>query len=345
MERRVIVIFAILLCYLTIYSQTEAYKYKLHYSVPESPGFSVLGVNPNQVMKGSASQEVVLSSANNFLEGNNLDKGIAADFNPYFSLGGRTKGIAEYDKKLLLRILANTQLSFATIEDPLSQDNLLMGIGMRATIYDKKDLLQDTELRKKIDQKLLNLSRIPEPKAGVIDFVEGSIQTSQDTSLKDIYRLTKEKLRKTEGGSISIGWADAIRALGSSSDRDSFLLIRRQFWISGQYDFKKGINLMTLIMYRQNDGFFNKTEQKIDDLKNELKVGLGLRYNSGKVNFGGELIYNSVTEKIDRGINLEIEIGQSISFYVSYNRESELSSDNSKLKLRPGLRWNLSPKN
>lgn len=315
----------------------EAFKYKLDYNVPESPGLSVLDANPTKVMRGSAAQELIVSVANSFISSEKLRPGIAADFNPYFLLGGRLESVQEYREKDFKRILANTQLSLATSADEDQEDDLLLGTGIRITLFDKKDLLFNEEFGKKIDDALLQ---------GIADDTivigEAVDEVVENKSLATIYEEERAALKKEAGNALSVGFAHGARAQSAFVKADSISAYKTQAWLSFQRDFLRteqqngGLSLTFLAMYR-NNAF--EIEGDVD----EFIAGSGLRYTGQKVNAFGEFIYSTEHGKLDYNANLEVNVIKQLILSLTVGKETEvLDSDQERFSVKPGLRWNLS---
>ena len=184
-----------------VYSQNdEAFKYKLDYNIPESPAFSVLDANPTTVLRGNAAQEVVINLATNFISGNEVSPGLALDFNPVFAFGGRLKSINDYRNNYLKRLLANTQLSLATIASDNFPEDVLISGGLRMTLFDTKDVLFDDKLTGAIDNALT--ANITVPAMGQPANTGTVIKNSM---LVDAYKSAKIKYKETSGGSL-VNW-------------------------------------------------------------------------------------------------------------------------------------------
>ncbi|RMA56785.1 hypothetical protein [Ulvibacter antarcticus] len=309
--------------------ENAAHKYKLDYNIPESPAFAILDANPTVVTRGGAAQELVVNLANSFISSQEVDMGFAVDFNPYFVLGGRLENIKQYRENGIKRLLANTQFSFASTTVEAFPDDLVMSAGARITLFDSKDLLKNKELGKAIDDALMP-DDDPDP------FGQASDEVVENPKLKKAYEKIKEEMRDKIGGAVSIGVATAGRFKNSDFKSDSLQGYRNQAWVSAEYSFGKGINMLALIMYRNN-----VLEKKTDI--NELKWGMGLRYLSAHVNIGGEVIYSSEKSDLDLGVNIEILIMKNLILYASIGNRSEIGEiEDNKIRVTPGLKWNLS---
>ena len=311
----------------------KGYQYKLDYDIPESPAFSILDANPTNVMRGSAAKEFVVNLASNFVSKKSQTTGAAVDFNPYFVFGGRLRNINDYHKSYLKKLLANTQLSMASIAtDDFPNDNL-MSAGVRITLFDDFDLLKDKKLGSDISEALIPTDD-PSLPGGTRDETEPLI--IENEKLKYAYEMAKERLKKKKGGSMSLGAAIAKRAKSGIIHSDSLVNFRNQIWLSSQYSFGQGTNLMGMVMYRN-------TQLPTEKMK-EFVAGIGLRHLGDKVNIGGEILYSSEKKNLEIGANLETKLLDNVLFILSVSNGSSdmLMLENNRLMIKPTLKYNLS---
>src|SRR5690242_2725971 len=118
-------------------SATEPlYKFATDFDVPESPGFATLGVTPSKVLRGSIAKPVVTSLLGQITGGGRLKGGVAIDVAPYFLYGGKVNNVEAYRSNPIRRALANTQLSFATVQDQKDTASMLFGAGLGMVFLD-----------------------------------------------------------------------------------------------------------------------------------------------------------------------------------------------------------------
>lgn len=338
MDRHKLAIVLILLSFFTILTQgqssndsIEVYRLKLDYNVPESPAFSILDANPTTVMRANAAQEVVINLASNFISGNNVDPGLAVDFNPYFVFGGRFENIKEYrERSNLKRILANTQLSLATISSNEFPEDLFLSGGIRVTLFDSKDLLFDDTLLQDIRD---NLGK------GDDDAITPDMDFDpigrENEGLKQAYVNARERYTNSKGGSISLGYALASRAINNSFKTDSIVNYRQQAWVAGQYDFGKSkMSINSMLMYRLENG--NNTDE------NGLIAGIALRHYGDKIIITGEIIYDGLADEIGLGGYIEAYVLPNISIYASLGKDNSKLGPSNSYTFKPGVKWNLS---
>jgi len=310
----------------------SAYQYKLDYNVPESPAFAILDANPTTVLRASTPQEIIAHLSSNFLTGNEVNPGLALDFNPYFTFGGRLQNINEYRKNGWKRFMANLQLSVATINSVQFPEDLLFSGGIRATLFDSKDVLFDKELGNDIDQALLpNDSDDPGP---LNDNDQGTIV--DNPALKQAYINAKRRYMEKSGGSLALGYAIAGRAIDNTFKTDSIVTYRHQAWLVGQYDLgKSGMSMNAMVMYRyeqiptstDNDGFIS---------------GIALRKYGRKLILSAEIYHDSIKESIDFGGYAEAYLIPSITLYASLKKETNSITGDEEVIFKPGIKWNFS---
>ncbi|MHA7056174.1 hypothetical protein ACWGOQ_0003070 [Aquimarina sp. M1] len=331
-------IFIFLLMFIGYSQDTEqpgdnqyAYSFKLDYNVPESPAFAVLDANPTTIMRASTPQEIITHLASNFLSGNEVSPGLALDFNPYFTFGGRLKSVKEYRNSYGKRFLANLQLSFATINSVNFPDDLLFSGGIRATLFDSKDIIFDEQLGKDIDSALLPDDDEPGP---MNDNDQGTIV--DNPALKQAYINAKTRYINKPGGSLALGYAIAGRARDNSFKTDSIVTYRHQAWLVGQYDLgRSSMSINAMVMYR-----YDQTPQTTDN--DGLVSGIALRKYGKKLIISAEIYHDSMKESIDFGGYAEAYLIPSITLFVSLKKETNNITGDEEVLLKPGIKWNFS---
>lgn len=305
------------------------YEFKLDYNVPESPAFSVLDANPTKVMRSNAGQELVVNVASSFISGSGISPGLAVDVNPYFVLGGRLDNVKEYRENYGKRLLANIQLSFATIDSKVFPNDMLFSSGIKINLFDTKDMVFDKQLGVDIDKALA--VDIPDPIPGQ-PILEPKIL--ENALLETAYENAKKRYMEAKGGSMSLGYAIAGRAKDNKFITDSIATYRHQAWLVGQYDFGVSqFSLNGMVMYRYEQGNMLASEDGII-------TGIALRHYGKKLILSGEIIYEGLKEEIQFGGYIEVYLMKNISIYASLSQDE--STTDSGIIFKPGIKWNLS---
>jgi hypothetical protein len=116
-------------------------------TVPESPAFTVLGVNPETVTRPTTAREFATSILNGVDQRGNFQSGVALDFAPYLTFFGQQTSLFSYRHSLMERFLARTQFSFATTKGVTDSDkSARLALGLRLTLWDTGDPRLDNAL-------------------------------------------------------------------------------------------------------------------------------------------------------------------------------------------------------
>ena len=119
---------------------TTADALNLDLSVPESPAFTVLGLNPQTVVRPATPQQFATSLINGLDQNGNFQNGLAIDTAPYMLFNGENVTIRDYMEQTLTRLLARTQFSFAATKGA-SKDDLTtrLAMGLNLSLWDRGD--------------------------------------------------------------------------------------------------------------------------------------------------------------------------------------------------------------
>lgn len=127
------------------------------------------------------------------------------------------------------------------------------------------------------------------------------------------------------------------RIQGATLRSDSISIIRNQVWLSGQYSFGKGFDVLGMVMQRFEVG---------EGAMNHTSLGLATRYSRQNFNFSGELIYqiSGSNRILDGGFNAGFRVLPRVMYVFHLATRDDPDNDNAKKKLvvRSGLRWNFS---
>jgi len=307
-------------------SREPAYKYILDYDVPESPALVALGVTPAKVLRGSAAKPVVLNLLNQVGFAKRVQNGVAVDFSPYFTFGGRLRSIEEYRTDGWKRLAANSQLSIATIQSEEETNALLFGLGLRTTLFDSHDLLQDKELGEDIDEILLGSIEAPTPaETGDVDEIEVDVTPA--------YEKARNRLLKKTGSALAVGYGASGRLKSSIANTDSIDNVKHTAWLSFKYSFGGGTDFLSIYQ-----------GQYATPSHPEHRFGIAIRKNGTTLNVAGEIVYTSRTKRFEIGANLEVRLLNRIGAVVSLSSEQPSTTNHSliKMKLNTIIRWNLS---
>lgn len=128
----------------------NAKSFRLDLNTPTAPGFAVIGASPKEIVDPGNLQEFAVHTAS-FVENGNLKPGLAMNVQPFW-LYNSDITLSEYVGRDLAgnevdglgsvgRILARTQLSFASVEgkSPASSKGARFGLGFHTELLDGPD--------------------------------------------------------------------------------------------------------------------------------------------------------------------------------------------------------------
>jgi hypothetical protein len=116
--------------------------YYVDFSVPDITAFSILDVNPNNVVRPGNVKEFAAGVINYISENGNLKPGLAIELAPYRLLARSKKQVPTWQRN---KSLKNLQLSIATAQG--DSTNLLVAWGVNWTPIDKTDPVEDKGLQ------------------------------------------------------------------------------------------------------------------------------------------------------------------------------------------------------
>jgi len=121
----------------------SSYKVKdvdIDLSVPESPAFTALGLNPEEIVRPATPREFATSLLNGVDRKGNLQTGVAFDTVPYLVFWGSEVTLANYRKSAMTRVLSRTSFSVATTKGGGEEDkSVKLAFGVHATLFDTED--------------------------------------------------------------------------------------------------------------------------------------------------------------------------------------------------------------
>ncbi|HEX9940212.1 MAG TPA: hypothetical protein VGB15_23965 [Longimicrobium sp.] len=304
----------------------EAYKLVLDYDVPESPGFVALDVAPEKVLTGSASKPVAINILNQIARSGKAQAGLALDFSPYFVAGGRFQNINEYRSNRLKRLLANTSVSFATVQDPTDSASLRFGAGVRMTIFDDHDPLQNREVTAAVERLLT-------PQGPLGDRTDGPVitQSVKIEGLAEAYQAAIDAVRKKPGRALAVGWGVAGTLRNAVLSADSVHRTTHSFWAGYRETFPGSVEFLGAVLAGGAAGG-----------DREFRVGGALRMTSESLRLTGEVVYESLTGSIHPGGVAEFRVLPQLAAVASLGSEPSQDGEVGKLRFRTMLRWNMS---
>jgi hypothetical protein len=114
--------------------------------VPASPAFSYLGASASKVQRPATPRDFGAQLVNGIGIDGRVKQGFAVEVAPYLYLPDVSISLTRYQASFLSRILANTQLSIASVKSAGDTASTDLAIGLRVPLIDDSDPMQNIDL-------------------------------------------------------------------------------------------------------------------------------------------------------------------------------------------------------
>lgn len=227
---------------------------EVDFSIPESPGFTILGLNPQEVTRPATPREFATSIINSLDRNGNFQSGIALDTAPFQLLYPKTKRkqyIENSVKGFFTRLAWRTQFSLATVKGTTEDDkSARLGTGLNMTIFDLGDPTTDNTLaecqRKNNDflreeaYRALGFSGSDDERVRDEDVVRATARMT--TLITEKYLMNFEKCAddaaKRNFGKSSFGIGTAASWISKDGTTSKFVDNGQAIWASLAYGFE-----------------------------------------------------------------------------------------------------------
>ena len=211
-------------------------KIRMNYAVPDAPAFKALGIQPDNVMRPSTTQEIAIILANKVLN-SGLPSAFALELSPYLAIAGESLTLRQYQESWWKYFLYHLRVSVATERKAASGDTTKVSGGLRITLYDKSDLRLDknyTSIIYTFNDTLVAIeSRIKDSIRGPAPLFNSFPQKMKDSlnalaaqSIKIAVKAWEDSIRAYRTNAIKKNWNKPIvefgtAIVGESSDSTS----------------------------------------------------------------------------------------------------------------------------
>jgi len=207
-------------------------------TVPESPAFTVLGINPEGVVRPTTPQEFATSLLNGVDERGNFQTGLALDFVPFLTFFGNQTSLASYRSSPMERLLARTQLSFATAKGVSEADKATrLGLGLRLSLWDRADPRLDEALDACYTNAFAALGARPGTIPGETEAAKRARLLKRKQTLADLSKPCDDAARKRNWNAS--GWVVGFAPswISTTGQTTNFKWNGGGFWTSLAYGF------------------------------------------------------------------------------------------------------------
>jgi hypothetical protein len=269
-------------------------------AVPESPAFSMLGVSSENVVRPTSPNQLGLSVLNGVDPNGNFQSGIAVETAPFMLFAGDTITLQDYQKSDSIRILANTQISLATVKGTDSDDeSQRLAMGLHITPWDKGDPRLNDDIVKCFADGLdnaLKANEKPLPKSVAKDPILAEAYRKQltEAAQKDVKSCrTKAKAATANASAWTIGLTSSyFSRSGDLDDLDqsgfalwsSLALNPKDFGFGGPLLDSSGAAVLH-VRYRTDEQVAIENGNSSFYKRDSIVAGLGWRFGSPTLAF------------------------------------------------------------
>ena len=139
------------------------------YAIPDAPAFIFLGANPAEVQRPTSPRSLATSLASGIDAAGLVQQGFALDIAPWSLIPSLRIPLSQYQRNPASFLLANTQVSLATLRTPGVDGSTDLSLGVRLTLWDKSDPMADPEFTDSLRKLLMRVCvpQGPTPKDSV----------------------------------------------------------------------------------------------------------------------------------------------------------------------------------
>jgi hypothetical protein len=290
---------------------TPVKKVSVDLAVPESPGFTVLGLNPETVTRPSSPQQFATALLSGVDKNGNFQSGIAIDTQPYLLWSGESITWARYRDHWSVRFLSRAQFSLATAKGATDEDkSARIGMGARFTVFDLGDPYRNEVVGQcLVDAHTKALAGVPIPGPAAtqqeIDAHNNALLERLEpleTACRDI-QADRERLREWNNSSLIVGLAGSwISESGNTGDLDGN---GSGYWVSAAYGFENvpGLEDASQLIFH----YRHRNKEQVPDPASEGKFltqdsdVAGFRWRLGTANTTGSFEYLFFHESVVGG--------------------------------------------
>jgi hypothetical protein len=290
------------------------------FSIPTSPAFDLLAVNPSQISRPNNIRDFKVDWS---FRSWRLKPNIAIQAQPVWEAVYNKADLTRYRKASpWMKTLSTLDISAGTIED--DAQNRRASMAVKINLYRQHDPLKDMKLfvgidtvyTKRADAQQAELTRLKslrkQPK--ITDEQKLALTVKMD-SLRQIMdldsRAQKERIQAVaatyvqaywNAAHLDVAWGKVFSYENAALDSLSLHGRATAVWVNGSVGIGKKILITGLLKYLMQEKIDSTISQG-----NIMTSGVGLRYGSSKFNFFTEILYSNATATLglaEPGLNL-----------------------------------------
>jgi hypothetical protein len=194
--------------------------------IAEAPVFAFLGASPASVSRPTSARALTTDILNAIGPAGEVQQGIAVEFAPWSLIPGVRIPLTDYQSKMGSYILANTQISLATVRSAGDSASTDVGAGFRMTLFNRGDPMTSKLFTRALDLKMSQICGQPAD----YRWEEKDRYTHCFDSLYVSYREEWVKEHWNESA-LTLAGATGWRFRESETDKDNWMGLA--LWMTG----------------------------------------------------------------------------------------------------------------
>lgn len=332
------------------YSNPTDLKGATEFTIPVSPAFDILGINPSQVTRPANIRDIKVDWS---FRSWRLKPNIALQAQPIWEFMYNRPNLAKYRKASgFMQTLSTLDISAGTIED----DDLTrrLSVAVKLNVLRERDPLLDAALYQGVDASYQEASDALDIKVGNLKSAikskefsgkKDSLEKALDYTKKELYLLDQEQRRKIQElakNYIQEFWNTSYldvaygRLYAYNNDTLSNLQLKGSgyaLWVNGCIGFGKKCLLSSIVKYLS----INPDVHTFTENNHIFSIGSNFRYGSPRFNFFVEAFYSDANEESIAFKKSTVALTQVSKFSLSYGGDWRISRN---VLLTYGVRTN-----
>jgi len=304
------------------------------YAIPEAPAFTFLSAAPAEVQRPTSPRSLVTSLVSGIGADGLVQQGFALDVAPWSLIPSLRIPLSAYQQNPGSFLLANTQLSIATVRTPGDDGTTDLSLGMRLTLWDKSDPMVDPAFTSVLRSRILT-GCVPEgpTSSDSVKLLECAGRINQEA--RQIWRHSG----KWNRSSLALAGAFGTRLDQSRFDRHRWL--GWSAWATGAFPMTRSGQILAQLRYDE------RTVTRGNPKERTLRYGTRAFMGGAAVNAFVEVVG---VDRIEAppgtdeaaahwSAGIEFRAGEELWLSTGFGNGSGGGSD--RALVLAGLRWNV----
>lgn len=303
--------------------------------IATTPAVTFLGASPTEITRPATAQALAADILNAIDPSGTVKQGLSLDIAPWSLIPGLRITLQDYQQDAKKYMLANTQVSVATIKSTGSVNDTDLGIGFRVTLLDDSDFLKDIDYMGELDRRMDEGCKQPEQPEDITEYSQCLDRVF--TEMVEEWQ-TEHQISNWNRNALSMAFATGLRLGDSEIDQVEWIGIGT--WMTGALKLRGWGQLTGQAKYnyrRENlaEELDHILEASVRTLAGGPVFTVSVEYSS-VVNFS-ELESDWYSDRLT--VAIEYQVGEGM--WLSSGIGGSISDPDERVSLLSSLRWKI----